>query len=70
MSTINANISDLFFNRDLSACKVYDRAGVFIGWDNEALEEEAKTMLSNFEGLGIISLPTAESVVVDFHERV
>lgn len=66
--TVEANISDLFFNRDLSKAEVYNFEGSFIGYSHPALLEEASMMLENLENLGV-SIPTAKDLVSDFYSR-
>lgn len=67
--TVNTNVSDLFFNRELSDCKKFN--GVFFnGYDKSKLIEEAKSMISSLEGLGLSNLPNPKTLVEDFMDRI
>lgn len=68
--TINTNISDLFFNRDLDACREYARDGEFDGFNDEKLREEAVTFLGNLRALGVKELPTVDDLITDLYARI
>jgi hypothetical protein len=67
---VDANISDLFFNSDLSLAKVHDRDGGFVGYDDEALRCEAKLFLEYLARLTVGGVPSVDDLVADFYERV
>lgn len=43
MAKVDANISDLFFNTDVSRARKLDRKGHFEGWDESILLQEARS---------------------------
>lgn len=68
MSTVDGNISDLFFNTDVSATAKHDAHGQFTGYDHEALRAEVQMFLGCLQRLGI-EVPTEDELIVDFLER-
>lgn len=69
---VDANISDLFFNRDLEAAKLYDTKGgprMFVGYDDEKLRDEAQMMLESLTRLGV-AVPSADDLIADFYDRL
>jgi hypothetical protein len=66
---VNADISDLFFNTDVSHAVVNDKDGQFVDWNHDALREEAETFLASLDRLGV-AVPTADELIQDFHNRV
>jgi hypothetical protein len=71
--SVNTDISDLFFNRDLDEAEIRDVTDgkrQFVGWNSLVLADEARTMLGNLERLGVTDLPTAENLVEDFLGRI
>lgn len=71
MGGVDTNISDLFFNRDLSHVKKYDR-GEFVGYDDELLMVEAKDFLASIQRLSprTAPIPTPEALIQDFFGRL
>lgn len=65
---INADLSDLFFNRDNDAARLLEK-GKFAGWNEEALREDAAIMLGNLERLGVVALVAPDELVRDFLDR-
>jgi len=70
MAKVDANISDLFFNTDVSRARKLDRKGHFEGWDESILLQEADDMLRCLERLGVPNLPTAIQLIEDFQARI
>lgn len=69
MPKVDANVSDLFFNTDVSDCKTHDAKGQFRGFDEVKLLEEAKTFSETFgRASGIIVDPT--DLMQDFLGRI
>lgn len=66
--TIDGNISDLFFNLDLSATTEHDLHGNFTGYNDEALAAEAAMFLGYLYRLGV-AVPTPEELIEDFMGR-
>lgn len=66
---IITEISDLFFNRDLSEAEIYGRDG-FEGWDKTKLEDAACELIQCLSCLGVTDLPTVNELVEDFFTRV
>lgn len=66
--SINGDVSDLFFNRDLENCRQFSR-GAFTGWDDKRLREEAKYFLDALSRLGVTT-PTVDDLIADFYNRV
>ena len=64
----NDNISDLFFNRDLEHAKEVGEGG--IDYTIPVMIDEARMMLQNLQGLGVIDLPSPEELVGDFFARM
>ena len=69
--SIDGNISDLFFNTDLSAAHLTakENGGEFAGWDHDKLQEEAKSFLGCLERLGV-PVPSVDDLTADFYSRV
>ena len=67
--SVNGNISDLFFNTDLSNANLTDKDGQFIDFDLSQLRAEAHDLLACLSRLGV-AVPTVEELVTDFLERV
>lgn len=74
--TVNAHISDLFFNSDLEDCKDFDYSGIgqkcFAGFDDDKLREEAEFFLRHIDAIvhGSIPVPTVDELLADFHNRL
>ena len=66
---VNTDISDLFFNYDLTEAKVYHQNGVFSHFNEDKLFEIAKEFLNSLRRLGI-ECPTARQLIDDFFERI
>lgn len=66
---VDANISDLFFNTDLSQTKLKDDRGHFTGYDEDKLKEEAQLFLSALDRLGVAT-PSVEDLIADYYGRI
>lgn len=66
---IDTNISDLFFNTDISRAKIYDHKGHFMGYKEDVLKEEATDFLNTLDRLGV-NVPTPDQLVQDFYNRI
>lgn len=66
---VNGNISDLFFNTDVSAAAQHDLNGKFTGWDHDKLCAEAQMFLDCLQRLGV-DAPPIDDLIADFHKRV
>lgn len=66
---INQNISDLFFNTDLSGAAKEDAQGKFDGYDEVKLLDEAMMFLGSLSRLGV-DIPTSEDLIDDFYKRL
>lgn len=66
---VNTNISDLFFNYDLSDAHREDTGGDFCGYDDGVMLEKAADVIFSLEHLGV-EVPTARELVDDFHARL
>lgn len=66
---VDAHVSDLFFNRDLTHCRRFHKSGDFSHFDEAALAAEACEMLHSLEGLGV-SVPSGSALVADFLARL
>lgn len=66
--TVDPDISDLFFNRDFSSCELLED-GVWVGYKDEELREEARIFLGNLSRLNV-AVPTVDELLADFHARV
>jgi hypothetical protein len=62
-------LSDLFFNHDNDAARLFAKGGEFDRWDEDLLAEEAATVLGCLESLGLSGLPEPEDLVEDFLGR-
>jgi hypothetical protein len=70
MASVDANISDLFFNYDSDDdIAIKDDDGNFMSYDVTKLTERAKTFLGYLERLGV-AVPPAEALIADFLARV
>lgn len=67
--SIDQNISDLFFNTDLSGAAEHDAHGQFTGWDVVKLQNEADQFLASLQRLNV-AVPTANELIADFRARV
>lgn len=68
---VDAHVSDLFFNHDLSgAHRTSDGSGGFDGYDDAKLHEEAAFVLRCLDKLGVQGLPSTEQLVADFYSRL
>lgn len=65
---VDGNISDLFFNTDVSGAANHDKDGMFIGWDDAKLREEATLFLGCLERLNV-AVPAVDDLIADFHAR-
>lgn len=66
---VDQNISDLFFNTDLSECGDHDARGQFTGWDVAKLQDAAEMFLNCLQRLGV-PVPSANELIADFRARV
>jgi len=69
VTRVDWDISDLWFNRDLSVCAVEDASGDFSHYDDAALREEAETFLGNLSRLGVL-VPSVDELLADFFDRI
>jgi hypothetical protein len=71
MKTVNIYISDLFFNHDVSECRVLED-GEFVEFDRKKLVEEAKTFLNCIDNIAHdgVDIPTPNQLVDDFLKRI
>lgn len=65
---VDANISDLFFNTDLSNTRIMER-GQFVDYDEDKLKEEAQMFLSSLDRLGVAT-PSVEELIADYYGRI
>lgn len=65
---VDGDISDLFFNTNVSSAAIYEQ-DEFRGYDHPKMLEEAVTFLRCLGRLGVI-VPAAEELVQDFYKRV
>ncbi|MCA6108137.1 hypothetical protein [Bradyrhizobium cenepequi] len=68
-STIDANISDLFFTRELDHCTITNSRGQYQGYDRPKLESEADLFLSSLSRLGV-DVPSRDDLLADFFHRL
>lgn len=66
--SIDGNISDLFFNTDVSAAAQHDLNGKFTGYDDSKLREEAELFLNCLKRLGV-AIPSVDDLTSNFHGR-
>jgi hypothetical protein len=66
---VNPWISDLFFNHDLSGVSKRDSKGMFDGYDEAKLNEEADFVLLALDNLGVAT-PTRDELIADFYDRL
>lgn len=69
MPRVDPNISDLFFNTDLSSTTLKDGRGHFAGYDEEKLKTEAQLFLSALDRLGVAT-PSVEDLIADYYGRI
>jgi len=67
---VHADISDLFFNADLSDAKTERNQFGEYGFVKEELESKAQDLLDSLRRLGVQSLPNSRELVKDFYERM
>jgi len=68
MAFIDGNVSDLFFNTDVTVAATHDHTGHFTGYDDAKLREEADLFLKCLDRLGV-TVPTADDLIADFLAR-
>lgn len=66
---VDQNISDLFFNTDISDAVLKDEKGQFAGYDQWALKNEADVFLACLDRLGVAA-PTSDELLADFYARI
>jgi hypothetical protein len=67
---IDGNISYLFFNTELSVAELpTDRDGVFQGYDETKLHDEAEIFLGCLGRLGVAT-PSVDDLIADFYSRI
>lgn len=66
---VDANISDLFFNTDISDARLLDAKGNFVGFNEEAMLGVAEDTLGCLSRLGV-AVPSPRELVDDFYKRV
>lgn len=67
---VDQNISDLFFNTDLSSTHLPNLSnGMFAGYDEAKLQDEALMFLSSLARLGV-DVPTSDDLLENFHARL
>lgn len=67
--SIDQNISDLFFNTDLSDAVMQDEKGMFVGYDETKLQDEALMFLGSLTRLNI-DVPTSDDLIENFYSRL
>jgi hypothetical protein len=67
--SVDANISDLFFNTDLAVAEVRDERGDFVKYDDARMREEARMFLACLARLNV-PVPTPDELLTDFFNRV
>lgn len=67
---VDPNISDLFFNTDLSEASQYDGKHQFTGYNEVRLSEAAGLLLDSLQHLGVHDLPSIEDLIKDFYGRI
>lgn len=65
---VDQNISDLFFNTDVSDAVVNDNNGNFASYDIAKLRNEAEMFLNCLYRLGV-SIPSVDDLLADFDRR-
>lgn len=63
-------ISDLFVAMNHEAAKLYDGNGKFRGYEPDELRSNALVLLENLILLGVREVPTVESLISDFYDRM
>jgi hypothetical protein len=66
---VDQNISDLFFNTDMSDAEIKDEKNQFVDWDQNKMREEARLFLGCLERLNV-AVPSVDALVEDFYKRV
>lgn len=66
---IDQNVSDLFFNTDVSDTVLHDAKGQFNGYDEKRLADEADMFLASLSWLGIAT-PSRDDLIADFYGRI
>lgn len=69
MTTINGDISDLFFNRDFEHCRINNAQGNFVDWDGGKLHTEAEEFLASLGRLGV-DVPRVADLIANFKNRI
>jgi len=70
MSNVDGNISDMFFNTDLSHCKIKNSSnGMFMGFDENKLKAEAEVFLGYLKRIRV-PVPTVDELIADFYSRM
>lgn len=68
---VNAYLSDLFFNYDLTTARMTSGGGEFAGYDNLALLKLAEDVIDGVQGATGVTLDsTPEDLVADFYRRL
>lgn len=67
--SIDIDVSDLFFNHDLTDA-IERENGQIVGWNMEKLREEAETFLGSVERLAPGKAPTVDHLIADFFARM
>lgn len=67
--SIDGNISDLFFNTEMSVTELHDAKGDFAGYDEAKLRDEAALFLGCLDRLGV-STPSVDDLLSDFYGRI
>jgi hypothetical protein len=66
---IDGNISDLFFNTDVSVAAIHDERGQFVEWDHNKLRDEAQMFLNCLARLNV-PIPSIDDLTADFYGRI
>lgn len=67
--SVNTNVSDLFFNSDITQAAIYKNQK-FIEYNAQELRNLAKIFLSTLSPISNTELPTPEVLVYDFLDRI
>ena len=68
--SINAHISDLFFNLDHSEAKITGPDGTFQGWDKEKMVSQARWFRDAIDVIMFQEPPSVGAILDDFYGRV